>query len=82
MVTGIATAMKERLEQLYGEAASFQYAEIYASLGDLDRAFAALDRAWQIKDPGLLGLKVDPFLDPLRRDPRFDALLDTIGFPA
>lgn len=77
-----AIAIADKLEQLYGEAASFQYAEIHASLGNTDQAFAALDRAWQIKDPGLLWMKVDPFLDPLRRDRRFPALLARIGFPA
>ena len=77
-----AIAKKARIEQLYGEAASYQYAEIHASLGDVEQAFAALDRAWQIKDPGLFGMKIDPKLDPLRRDPRFVALLERIGFPA
>lgn len=77
-----AIAKKEKLQQLYGEAASYQYAEIHAQLGNVDEAFAALDRAWQIKDPGLLGMKMDPTLDPLRRDPRFAALMEKIGFPA
>jgi hypothetical protein len=48
----------------------------------MDQAFAALERARQIKDAGLLSAKTDPVLDPLRRDPRFAGLLDKIGFPA
>lgn len=77
------TALKkmDRLEQLHGDAASYQYAEIHAALGNVDSAFAALDRAWQIRDPGLLGMKTDATVDPLRRDPRFAALIRTIGFP-
>lgn len=77
-----ANAKKDRLSQLYGEAASYQYAQIHAALGETDQAFAQLDRAWQIKDPGLLGMKVDPFVEPLRRDPRFAAMLVTLRFPA
>jgi hypothetical protein len=49
---------------------------------DADRAFAALDRAWQIKDPGLLGLKMDPTMDPLRGDQRFARLMEKLNFPA
>jgi tetratricopeptide (TPR) repeat protein len=77
-----ALATLARIERLYGEAASYQYAEIHASLGQADQAFAALDRGWQIKDPGLLGMKVDPTLDPIRSDLRFTALLRKVGFPA
>ncbi len=76
-----AVAIKTKLEQLYGEAASYQYALILASLGETDQAIAALERAWQIKDPGLLGMKIDSFLDPVRTDPRFAALLDKMDFP-
>ena len=71
-----------RIEQRYGDAASYQYGQIHAQLGNADQAFAALDRAWQIKDAGLLSAKVDPMLDPLRRDPRFARLLAKVGFPA
>jgi len=62
--------------------ATFQFGKIYAQLGDKDRAFAALDRAWEIRDSDLGGLKTDPFLDPLRPDPRYAALVNRIGFPA
>lgn len=79
-----ATALKRmgKINQLYGDAASYQYAEIHAQLGNVDQAFEALDRAWEIKDPGLLWAKTDPTLDPLRADRRFAALIDKIGFPS
>jgi TolB-like protein/Tfp pilus assembly protein PilF len=77
-----AVAILQKLQRLYGEAASYQYAEIHASLGNVDEAIAALEQGWRIKDPGLLGMKMDPTLDPIRRDPRFAALMNKVGFPA
>ena len=77
-----ALSILQKLKRLFGEAASYQYAEIHASLGQVDEAIAALELGWRIKDPGLLGMKVDPSLDPIRGDPRFAALMKRIGFPA
>ncbi|HEX3423514.1 MAG TPA: TIR domain-containing protein [Sphingomicrobium sp.] len=71
-----------RLRQLFGDAASTQFGEIYAQMGDKERAFAALDRGYEIKDAGLNAAKVDAFLDPLRSDPRFTAFLRKMNFPS
>lgn len=70
-----------RMRALFGSAASFQYAEIYAQAVDANRAFAELDNAVRLKDPGLQSLKVDAFLDPIRSDPRFADLLKRLNFP-
>jgi TolB-like protein/tetratricopeptide (TPR) repeat protein len=72
----------EELQKAYHDAASYQYGEIYAQLGDNDRAFANLEHGYAIKDAGLSGLKTDPFVDPIRSDPRFAALLRKMNFPA
>ena len=77
-----AQAKLETLRGIHGDTASYQYGEIYAQLGDKDRAIAALDRAFEIKDAGLLNMQTDPFLDPLRSDPRFKALVTKMNFPA
>jgi tetratricopeptide (TPR) repeat protein len=70
-----------RLQQSDGDSASYQFGQIHAQLGETDRAFAALDKAVEVKDPGLIQLKKDPVLDPIRRDPRFAALLKRLKFP-
>lgn len=71
----------EKLDQLrsvYGDAASYQFAQAYAQRGDTEKAFAALQRGLEVNDPGLNTLRVDPLFDPIRSDPRFDALLKQI----
>jgi tetratricopeptide (TPR) repeat protein len=62
------------------EFATVQRADIYAQWGDAEMAFKNLDLAIEYGDPGLSQLLVDPFLDPIRDDPRFSALLDQLGF--
>jgi serine/threonine-protein kinase len=69
------------MRALFATAASYQYADIFAQAGDADRVFAELANAIQAKDPGLSDLRVDPFLDPVRADPRFGVLLRQLSFP-
>jgi TolB-like protein/Tfp pilus assembly protein PilF len=78
----LALAKLAELRQRDGDMSNFEYAQIYAQSGDKNAAFAALDRAWEVRDDSLLGVKVNPFLDPLRSDPRFAALVRRVGFPA
>ncbi|HEV3468013.1 MAG TPA: protein kinase [Pyrinomonadaceae bacterium] len=52
---------------------------IYALLGDADAAFAWLERAREERAVGLTFIGVDPHVDSLRQDPRFDRLLREIG---
>jgi tetratricopeptide (TPR) repeat protein len=69
------------MRELFGDAASYQYAQIYAQGSNSNHAFAELDNAVHVKDPGLLALATDPFLDPIRGDPRYPALLKRLNFP-
>jgi len=79
---GVAVAKLDELRKRRLDMASYEYAVIYAELGDKDRAFAALNRAWEIRLSGLQHLKIDPFLDSLRGDARYAELVKLIGFPA
>jgi tetratricopeptide (TPR) repeat protein len=65
----------EQLRSVYGDAASYQFAQAYAQRGETDNAFRALQRGVEVNDPGLNTLRVDPLFDPIRNDPRFNALL-------
>ena len=56
-----------------------EIAKVYLNLGDRDRAIAWLRRAARERFPPLVFLKTDPILDPLRSDPRFQALLRDLG---
>jgi TolB-like protein/DNA-binding winged helix-turn-helix (wHTH) protein/Tfp pilus assembly protein PilF len=58
-----------------------EMALIYAGLGEKDKAFARLDRAYEEHSFSLSNLKVEPRFDPLRSDPRFADLLRHIGLP-
>jgi tetratricopeptide (TPR) repeat protein len=51
----------------------------YAAVGDLDHAFAALERAYNARSAGLIYLHLDPGYEPLRADPRFTDLVTRIG---
>ena len=70
-----------QMRELFGDAASYNYAQVYAQAGEKDRAFSALSTAFNVRDAGLTGLKTDPFLDPIRSDPRFAALIRKLRFP-
>lgn len=76
-----ANARLRAAHRLIGGAGSYQFAQIHAQLADMDRAFAALEKAIQIRDAGLIYLKKDPLMDPIRPDARFAALLKRLEFP-
>ena len=52
---------------------------LFTALDMKDRAFQQLHRAYELREPGLLFLKVAPWLDPLRSDPRYGALVEKLG---
>lgn len=68
------------LEQEFPDTAAYQIAGVYAWLGERERAFRWLERALDVRDPGMTELRVDPLLEPLRGDPRYRELLSRMGF--
>jgi serine/threonine-protein kinase len=57
-------------------------AAVHSGLGEINEAFAWLERAWSERDGSMMGLKVYPYFRPLKNDPRYTALLMRIRFPA
>jgi tetratricopeptide (TPR) repeat protein len=74
---GEACALLDRLDARAssGYVPPTSRAWIYIGLGELDRAFEWLDRAVDGRDQLMMPIKSYAFLDPLRSDPRFAALL-------
>ena len=60
---------------------SYWIAADYAMLGETDKAFEWLDKAFR-EGPNLMYLKVDDNFEPLRSEPRFQELVRRIGLPA
>jgi tetratricopeptide (TPR) repeat protein len=60
---------------------AYQIAEIYGYRGEIDNAFAWLERAYKQRDAGLSELKGDPLLRNLKDDPRYNAFLKKMNLP-
>jgi TolB-like protein/tetratricopeptide (TPR) repeat protein len=58
---------------------SFDVAEIYAAMGERDRAIEYLERAYEHASDNIVTMAVSPWLVSLRQDPRFDDLLRRMG---
>lgn len=81
--SGQAAAAEAAVTQLVtelGDRVLYQQAQVLAQQGEVDAAVQALLAARARGDSGLVYLRNDPFLDPLRGDPRMASLLDGIGF--
>jgi len=76
-----AESTLEEFKASAGDTAAFEYAEIYAQWGDAAAALRWLTIAERTRDPGLISLKVDWRLDPLRNNPQFRAIEARMNFP-
>jgi TolB-like protein len=64
-----------------GDSWAYECAMIYAQWGNTSRALESLEVAWRLRVPELRFLKADPFMDPLRREPRFQVIERALKFP-
>ena len=77
-----AEAELSKLKAALGDTSAYQYATIYAQWGNMAKALEWLETALRLRDPGLAYLKTDPLLDPLRKEPRFQAAMRELKFPS
>jgi len=70
-----------RAAELFGDAGGYQFAEIHAQWAEKKVALDWLEKAMRLRDPGLTKLRADPLMDPLRDEPRFQAIERTLKFP-
>jgi serine/threonine-protein kinase len=76
-----AESVLAKMKAAYADAAAYQYAAIYAQWGDAANSLKWLEVAVRVRDPGLPNLKTDPLMDPLHREPRFQAIVRELQFP-
>jgi len=90
---GIAYAKAGRLDKAqemisrFRELAKTQYvptcriASIYGALGDKDKAFVEIQKAFEVRDWELFRMNADPYFSSLRDDPRFREMLKRLNLP-
>lgn len=79
-----ARAVLREMQQLSSRrfVTAYGMALVYAGLGEKDDAFAWLQKAFDERSHWLVWLRLDPRWDSLRDDPRFDALVRRMNYPA
>jgi TolB-like protein/tetratricopeptide (TPR) repeat protein len=77
-----ARAILRGLDELSTQryVSSYLKAIVYAGLGQSDEAFRQLEAAYAERAAWLVFLRVDPFLERLRNDRRFPAMVRRVGF--
>jgi eukaryotic-like serine/threonine-protein kinase len=83
-VGGARDLAVQALEELEDESVrqytpAYDRALIYVGLGDSDRSFEWLERAYEERSSWMSYLNVEPRLDPLRSGSRFSSLLRKVG---
>ena len=76
---------RELLEKLNagrqsGLIVPYRVAAVHLALGENDRAIEWLRKSYEERDNWMVQLKVDPVMDPLRSDPRFQELMQKMRF--
>lgn len=65
----------------HAETMTYQIAQVFAYRGEIDRAFEWLERAYKLRDSGMMDMKGDPLLKSLERDSRYAAFLKKMHLP-
>jgi serine/threonine-protein kinase len=76
-----AESLLSKMQADRGDTSAVFYAMIYAQWGNTARALDWLETAMRHRDPYLEKLKINANFDPLRSEPRFQAILQELRFP-
>jgi serine/threonine protein kinase/Tfp pilus assembly protein PilF len=63
------------------ETMTYQIAEVFAYRGEIERALEWLEKAYKLRDSGLMDIAGDPLLQNLESNPRYTALLRKLRLP-
>lgn len=77
----ILRRLRDRSPAIDSYSSSLWLGNIYAALGETNRAFDMFNEAIDERAPQILWANVDPRLDSVRRDPRFPGLIRRLGLP-
>jgi len=59
----------------------YDIASVYAGLGEKEQALAWINRADEARAVMIPFAGIDPLLNPLRAEPRFEAIVRRVGLP-
>jgi serine/threonine-protein kinase len=84
-IAGWRGVVQEQIASLKGSTrgylSPYLLASQYVRLGDLSQALALLEQGYRDRDDWMVWMKVDPHMDPVRSDPRFQDLMRRMNFP-
>jgi Tfp pilus assembly protein PilF len=74
---GILDELKERAQKQY--VTPYSIARLYGAMGDTEKFYEFMNKAYEERSDWLIKIKSDPFLDRYLSDPRYQALLKKMG---
>ncbi len=69
------------LESKFADTRAYEIAQLHVYRSEIDQAFKWLDDAYRKHDRHLAVIKADPYMKPLRDDPRYGSLLRKMNLP-
>jgi len=79
--TRLVNSLIEWSQETAGGSPSFYLAMVHASMNETEKAFKWLDKAYQDREIEMYWLMVEPEFKTLYDDPRWQEMLDKVGFP-
>ena len=80
---GVLQSWLDGLTELskHSYVSSYSIAESYMRVGEKQKAFEWLDKAYEEHDSGLVSVAVEPMFEPIRSDPRFKEIVSRMKLP-